>query len=431
MASDDSFQETCERKSEDGRQIELIRKLLTICEGAEVRGGFDETIEEFSLPKNIRRLPFFHYTVVTPSAMTPATTNKRLKEIVKEHLGEIEHIFCPDQIMGRGTTTHSFFIVSLRCLNFFLNEIVSAEQKAKEALDMIYTASMEKTKYTEEVTRPARLCIRVQVDAYIQCKASDLDLEANESWKQLDQGVRKSFCTSVKDEARRAALKTLLSTASKISRSNKRRGTETNPLEHASPSSSKSAKRPLDLEGDGVQQDDVSPRSLVRPKMVPGDGSGDTSEQNASDEGAFDTSPDSILPQPTCPGIPAAELLPGFNGILPRRPDNGGQHDDALRLVQPEGKGSGIDLSSGHGYNNAIFDGLPDSVLPQPTCQETPVAESLLGVHGLVDDDILQNSTPGTPLFVNDNQDGFFMESYDPVAEANPFIFNDDENRSL
>lgn len=356
MACDESFRHICERKTKDGRQIELIQKLSAACDGAEVRGGFDETIEEFSLSLlEDEQLPFLHYKIVTPNAMKPDTINQRLKETVEEHMGKIEHIFCPDQTFGKGTTTHSFFIVSPRELNYLLDQLVSNEQKAKEVLGMIYVASMEKTKFTKEVTRPARLCMRVQVGAYIQCKASDQDLEANGSWKRLYQSIRKSFCTSVKDETRREAQKILLDIARKISRSNKRRRTGANSQEHISSSSSISTKtrRSLNSEDDGLQQ-----------------------------------------------------------------------HDAFSCLVQPKIKGDGIDTSEQD-------DGSPDST-SQQICQEKVILGSPRGSNGLPDEDMLQNSTPGTPLLANNNQDGFLMESYDPFAEADLSMLNNvDTNRFL
>jgi hypothetical protein len=69
----------------------------------------------------------------------------------------------------------------------------------------------------------------------------------------------------------------------------------------------------------------------MRPRSG-GDGSGNVSEQNAFDGGAFDGFPDSVLPQPTCQGFPAAEFHPGFNGVLPRCSDNGVQHDASRQI---------------------------------------------------------------------------------------------------
>ena len=426
MASNDSFQETCERKSEDGHQIELLQKLLMVCDAVQVRGGFDATIEEYSLPRNIRRLPFFHYTIITEMAMKPDIINQRVTRTVKEHMGHIEHTVCPDKVNGKNTKTHSFFIVSPMGLYNLLLELMKCTGETKDALSILYKASISKSTTREELKPTARLCTRFQAGAYILGSASDLDLAENMNWKQMEKGLTRNFGKSIKSDTDAAALrkaqKTLMDAARKISSSNPPLEKGTNPPQDSSPlRGSTKRQRPSEIEDD-VQRDTFS--RLVRPRSG-GDDSGNISEKNA-----FDGSPASVLPQPTCQGIPAPVSLPGFHGILPRRPDNGVQHD-ALRLVQSERKGSVIDMSSGQGYNNAIFAVFPDSVLTQPTCQGIPAAEFFPGFNGLLDDGTLQNSTPGTPLLVNNNQDGFFMESYDPFAEANPFRFDNDENRSL
>ncbi|WPT15139.1 hypothetical protein PSENEW3_00003080 [Picochlorum sp. SENEW3] len=484
---------------------EKFHKILSE-NGIKARGTISGGSESYSrdvfcLPNDVP-LPLSHYRIVFPVAVDVKTVNSAFRIALGKDMAN--HTVCPEAANG-STKEHSFFVYVSSNLKDSLGESCIRDEQTKENLLVVYNASQPENTTCSDMTLYQRLCALVLLYSFILFKADARALRIQQGTffsmrlKDINKTLKKN-CKRTASQIVRKAQRSLLGKAYATYQLNLEQPKDSIdvaiPREDASPSSSKGTKRPIDLEDNGLQHDDVSPRSLVRQKMVPGgDGSGDTPEQNASDDGAFDTSPDSVLPQPTCQGTPAAESLPGFNGILPRRPDNGGQHDalrlvqpegkgsgidlssvqgynnaifaglpdsvlpqptcqgtpaaeflsgfngilprrpdnggqhDALRLVQPEGKGSGIDLSSVQGYNNAIFNGLPDSVLPQPTCQETPVAEFLSGFNGPSDDDILQNSTPGTPLFVNDNQDGFFMESYDPFAEANPF--NDDENRSL
>ena len=360
----ESFQETCHRKSRDGRQTELIQKLSEGCEGAEVRGGSDETIKEYSLSLwKDERLPIVHYTIVTPTEMTRNIVNGRVAEQVKEHMGDNEHIVCPDKGGVLKSRNHSFFIVSLKALCYLLQQCFSKDEKAKEHLSVVYKASMAVCSSTEQMTPTARLCVRVLENSYIQCKASDQDLAENDNWKQLESSLKEYFRKKVKDDTLRnlrRAQQSLLSASRKISRSNRRRGTGTNPPEHAAPlhstgGSGTKRQRPSDL------VDDQEPR-------------------------------------------------------------------DSACLVQSRSGGDGTgDTSAARGDN--IFDVSLDSIL-QPLYQENFILGSN-GRDGLLECDVLQNSTPGAPLLVNNNQDGFFLGSYDPFAEENPFRFDNDENRSL
>eukprot|EP00889_Picochlorum_renovo_P002028 jgi/Picre1/29058/NNA_004452.t1 len=413
------------------RQRETFHKILSengIKARGTISGGSDSyTREMFCLPNDVP-LPLSHYTIGFPVAVDVKTVNSAFRIALGKDMAN--HTVCPEAANGI-RDEYSFFVYESSNLKASLGESYIRDEKTKENLLMVYNASQPENNTGGDMALPQRLCALVLLYSFILFKADAraLGFRPTFSWRleDINKSLKKN-CQRTASQIIRKAQRSLLEKAYATYQLNLEQPKDSTdvaiPREDAISSSSKSAKRPLDLKDNGLQDDGISPRSLPE-----GKGSGiDLSSVQGYNNAIFNGLPDSILPQPTCQGTPAAEFLSGFNGILPRRPDNGVQHD-ALRLVQPEGKGSGIDLSSGHGYNNAIFDGLPDSVLPQPTCQETPVAESLLGVHGLVDDDILQNSTPGTPLFVNDNQDGFFMESYDPFAEANPF--NDDENRSL
>eukprot|EP00204_Picochlorum_oklahomense_P004379 CAMPEP_0118799100 /NCGR_PEP_ID=MMETSP1161-20130426/1389_1 /TAXON_ID=249345 /ORGANISM="Picochlorum oklahomensis, Strain CCMP2329" /LENGTH=285 /DNA_ID=CAMNT_0006726721 /DNA_START=70 /DNA_END=924 /DNA_ORIENTATION=+ len=285
MASNDSFQETCERKSKDGRQIELIRILLMVCDAVEVRGGFDATIIDYSLPRNIRRLPFFRYTITTRVAMEPAIVNQRVTRAVKEHMGDIEHIVCPDKLKGNSTETHTFLIISPTGLNYSLEKLLPSIDEAKDALSVLYNASKDKSASWKRLTPKARVYIRFQVGAYILCSASDLDLAENTNWKQLEKSLTRSLSESVKsDTGVHRALEILMDAARKISGSNSPLEKRTNPPQDSSRlRGSTKRQRPSDLEED-VQREAAR---LVRPRSG-GDGSGDTSEQNAFDGGAFD-----------------------------------------------------------------------------------------------------------------------------------------------
>eukprot|EP00889_Picochlorum_renovo_P002351 jgi/Picre1/29381/NNA_004769.t1 len=230
------FQEICERKkSKDDHQTELIQKLLEECNAVDVQGGYAETIVDYSLPKKIRRLPIVRFVVTTRVAMKPETVNRRVTRAVKEHMGETEHVVCPDKIKGNDTETHTFVIVSPTGLKYSLEKLLSGVQEAKDALLVLYNASKNKSKSWKKLTLTPRVCIRFQ--------------------------------------------EILMDAARKISSSNtpwKRR-----PTHH---------KEPRDA------------ACLMRPRSG-GDGSGDTSEQNA-DGSAFDGSPDSVLPHcgPSNPG---------------------------------------------------------------------------------------------------------------------------------
>ncbi|KAI8111182.1 hypothetical protein M9434_004755 [Picochlorum sp. BPE23] len=197
MASDDSFRETCERKSKDGRQIELIRKLLMVCDAVEVRGGFDATIIDYSLPRNIRRLPLFRYTITTRVAMEPAIVNQRVTRAVKEHMGDIEHIVCPDKLQGNSTETHIFLIVSPTGLNYSLEKFLSSNDEAKDALSIVYNASKDTSASWQKLTPTAWVNILFQVGAYILCSASYQDLAENKNWKQLEKSLERSLSESV------------------------------------------------------------------------------------------------------------------------------------------------------------------------------------------------------------------------------------------
>jgi hypothetical protein len=174
-------------------------------------------------------------------------------------------------------------------------------------------------------------------------------LQENQNWKCLYQEVKNFLRKDLKGDKQtiREAQRTLMKAGEAISTSDGRLETGTNPRLSFDTRQDASASRGTSKRqrNNGLQQDDdISPRSLVRQKMVPGgDGSGDTSEQNALDGNALVTSPDSVLPQPTCQGTPAAESLPGFNGILQRRPDaldasrqisTGHPQDKLCRLVR-------------------------------------------------------------------------------------------------
>jgi len=344
------FQEICERKkSEDDHQTELIQKLLEECNAVDVQGGYAETIVDYSLPKKIRRLPIVRFVVTTRVAMKPETVNRRVTRAVKEHMGETEHVVCPDKIKGNDTETHTFVIVSPTGLKYSLEKLLSGVQEAKDALLVLYNASKNKSKSWKKLTLTPRVCIRFQVGAYILCNASEIDLEKNENWKHLEKSLDRSLNKSVKSDTDgvNRAQEILMDAARKISSSNTPLEKETNSPQGSSPlRGSTKRQRPSDLE------DDVHRNAacLVQPRSG-GDGSGDN---------IFDVSLDSIL-QPY-----QENFIPGSNGR-----------------------------------------------------------------DGLLECDVLQNSTPGAPLLVNNNQDGFFMESYDPLAEANPFRFDNDENRSL
>jgi hypothetical protein len=43
--------------------------------------------------------------------MEPAIVNQRVTIAVKEHMGDIEHIICPDKLQGNITETHILLIV--------------------------------------------------------------------------------------------------------------------------------------------------------------------------------------------------------------------------------------------------------------------------------------------------------------------------------
>jgi hypothetical protein len=252
-------------------------------------------------------MPIVHYTIVTPTEMTRNIVNERVAEQVKEHMGDIEHIVCPDKDGVLKSRNHSFFIVSLKALYYLLHQCLSKDEQAKEHLLVVYKAAMAVCNSTEQMTPTARVCVRVLASAYIQCKARDQDLAENDNWKQLESSLKEYFRKKVKDDTLRDLRRTqqsLLSASIKISRSNRRRGTGTNPLEHAAPlhstgGSGTKRQRSSDL------VDDQEPRDaacLMGPRSG-GDGSGDTSEQNA-DGSAFDGSPDSVLPHcgPSNPG---------------------------------------------------------------------------------------------------------------------------------
>ncbi|WPT15380.1 hypothetical protein PSENEW3_00003321 [Picochlorum sp. SENEW3] len=297
------FQEICERKkSKDDHQTELIQKLLEECNAVDVQGGYAETIVDYSLPKKIRRLPIVRFVVTTRVAMKPETVNRRVTRAVKEHMGETEHVVCPDKIKGNDTETHTFVIVSPTGLKYSLEKLLSGVQEAKDALLVLYNASKNKSKSWKNLTLTPRVCIRFQVGAYILCNASELDLEKNENWKHLEKSLDRSLNKSVKSDTDgvNRAQEILMDAARKISSSNTPLEKGTNSPQGSSPlRGSTKRQRPSDL------VDDQEPRDaacLMRPRSG-GDGSGDTSEQNA-DGSAFDGSPDSVLPHcgPSNPG---------------------------------------------------------------------------------------------------------------------------------
>ncbi|KAI8104999.1 hypothetical protein M9435_000173 [Picochlorum sp. BPE23] len=160
----ESFQEICERKkSKDDHQTELIQKLLEECNVVDVQGGYAETIVDYSLPKKIRRLPIVRFVVTTRVAMKPETVNRRVTRAVKEHMGETEHVVCPDKIKGNDTETHTFVIVSPTGLKYSLEKLLSGVQEAKDALLVLYNASKNKSKSWKKLTLTPRVCIRFQL----------------------------------------------------------------------------------------------------------------------------------------------------------------------------------------------------------------------------------------------------------------------------
>ncbi|WPT12438.1 hypothetical protein PSENEW3_00003577 [Picochlorum sp. SENEW3] len=199
MASNDSFQETCERKSKDGRQIELIRILWMVCDAVEVRGGFDATIIDYSLPRNIRRLPLFRYTITTRVAMEPAIVNQRVTRAIKEHMGDIDIAY--HKLQGNSTETHIFLIVSPTGLNYSLEKFLSSNDEAKDALSIVYNASKDTSASWKKLTPTAWVNIRFQVGAYILCSASYQDLAENKNWKQLEKSLERSLSESVESDS--------------------------------------------------------------------------------------------------------------------------------------------------------------------------------------------------------------------------------------
>ncbi|KAI8105261.1 hypothetical protein M9435_000429 [Picochlorum sp. BPE23] len=270
-----------------------------------ISGGSDSyTREMFCLPNDVP-LPLSYYTIGFPVAVDVKTVNSAFRIALGKDMAH--HTVCPEAANGI-RDEYSFFVYVSSNLKASLGESYIRDEKTKENLLMVYNASQPENNTGGDMALPQRLCALVLLYSFILFKADAraLGFRPTFSWRleDINKSLKKN-CKRTASQIVRKAQRSLLEKAYATYQLNLEQPKDSTdvviPREHAISSSSKSAKRPLDLKDNGLQDDDISPRSV--------------------------------------------------------------------------------------------------------------------------------NSAPGTPLFVNDNQDGFFMESYDPFAEANPF--NDDENRSL
>lgn len=267
-----------------------------------IRCGPDHTRRMFSLPEDYN-LPYHAYEIDFPTSVPQKVLNMRFRSIINRLMGGIEHIVYPFTVTG---TTYSFFIVLPGDLSSSLEEFISNDQEATEALSVVYRACLKGLK-NGELNHTARLCLRVKLCTHMMCICRFVVLENNPAWKSLHRKVKEVLKNDLRgaNQYIREAQRTLIEVSESISTSDGRLEMGTNPSEHFPPSSD-TRIRLRSSDTDGEESRDAA--RLVRPREVD---SGDVSAH----VNYFDDTPDSVLPRPRL-GQSTTDFNLGSFGLL-------------------------------------------------------------------------------------------------------------------